>query len=335
MKIGLDIGYSSVKIAFGDGKLPETRRLPVGAGPESKCGMSLTGSTAKGHGHSVTINGVPWVAGVDPGRLSDFVPIMDETYPMSDEYRGLFYAALSEVGVTEIDSLVTGLPVSHYRDEALRNNLIKMMQGRHYVRDDFVVDVKSVLVVPQPAGAFGAFTLDAVSGQAEARFDAGNSVLVVDPGHYSLDWVIYNGGFKMDSSGSTSQAGEVVVKRSAELLSKRHGVRVHPARLQDAVLAGAKPLVIGGQTIDFWQALQEVAGDIVATNLKSLRGSVRSVTDSRGVDLVLLAGGGAALFHGAIKEAFKDSTVASVRDPVMANARGFFAICSQALRKAA
>src|SRR5690606_22218404 len=129
-----------------------------------------------------------------------------------DQYKALFYAALSEVGAPQIDSLVTGLPVDHFRDTRVRDSLLKLMQGRHYIRKDVVVDVKKVQIIPQPAGAFGAYSLDAMQGGAEVALDSYIAVLVVDPGHFSLEWVIYNGGFKLGSSGSTSEAGEVVVR---------------------------------------------------------------------------------------------------------------------------
>ncbi len=327
MKIAsVDIGYSSVKIAHGpgEGRAPEMLHLPVGAAPASRCGVTLGGELAVGAGHRVMINGEPWVAGIDPAKLADFIQSMDEGYITTDEYRALFYAALSAIGETTIDVLVTGLPVAHFRDEVMKLGLEKMMSGRHYIRDDLVVEVNRVIVVPQPAGAFSAHMIDAQRGPDRFRVKHGRSVLVVDPGHYSLDWIMFLDAFRMDSSGSNARAGEAVVREAAAALSKSHGVKVRPARLQEAVLHNAGPLEIGRHSIDFWPAVRASAAEIVNASLRQIRGSVRQVMDERGVDLVLVAGGGADLFYEPLREAFSDAEVTRVANPMMANARGYY-----------
>ena len=260
---------------------------------------------------------------------------MDESYPQTDEYRALFYAALCELGATTVDSLVTGLPVSHFMELGVREKLEKLMLGRHYIREDLTVEVKDVRVVPQPAGAYGAYVRDSAFGKEKVKVEPGMSVLVVDSGHYSLDWCIFEGALKLESSGSTSSAGEVVVRRAADKLSQQLGIRVRQARLQEAVLIGARPLVVGGREIEFWPALHDVAGEIVRDNLKALKGSVRSVADIRGVDLVIVGGGGARLFQGALTEAFPESQVVCLRESITSNARGFYHYAASAMQKKA
>lgn len=335
MLVGVDIGYSAVKIAYGSGKEPAILRLPVGAAPIARCGLRFDGTHALGGGHEVLINDERWVAGIEPHQLEDFVPTMDESYPSTDEYRALYYAALSAIGATKIDCLVTGLPVRQFRDETQRETLRSRLEGRHYIREDLVVEVERVMVIPQPAGAFGAHTLDGSKLDAYAKIRPNETVLVVDPGHYSLDWVVFAGGFKLNSSGSTSSAGEVVLKRAADLLSKEYGVVVRPARVQEAVLNGAQSLRLGDKEMFFWPAMTSAAEEIVNANLRALRGSVRSVSDARGVDLVLITGGGAAVFEKPLRDAFAPARVVMVHNSVAANARGFYVYAGQMLSKAA
>lgn len=322
--VGLDIGYSAVKIAHGNGRVPQLTQLPVGAAPLDKCGLTLSGEAAAAGGHRVTINGVKWVAGIDPSLLAGFVQSMDESYISTDEYRALFYAALAAVGREDIKVLVTGLPVGHFRDETIRNRLKAMMTGRHYIREDLVVNVERVVVVPQPAGAFSAHALDAATGPQEFRIERGRSVLVVDPGHYSLDWIIYLGNFRLEASGSTAEAGEAVIRASAQALSSQHGVKVRPVRLQEAIMAGEATLSIGRHTLHYLPAMRAAAGDIIKRSMKTIRGSIRQVMDERGVDLVLVAGGGADLFEAPLREAISEAAVTRVANPLMANARGFY-----------
>lgn len=324
MKMGLDVGYSGVKLCYGTGPAPAVQQLPVGAGPAHTCVVDLTGENWPGTGQSVLVNGQPWVAGVDPVHLSDFERRMDESYPASDEYLALYYAALASVPSTKISTLVTGLPVRQFQDEAQRNALRDRLMGRHQVRADLVVDVAHVVVVPQPAGAFRAHARQSLSLSADKRLRADETCLIVDPGHYSLDWVVFAGGFHPASSGSTSSAGQVIVSRTAAKLSQQLKVRIPEARLERAIMRGQKKLLVGEREVEFWSTVEDVAQDIVDTNLKALRGSIRSINDRFGVDVVLLAGGGAALFEKALRKVFDASRVIVAAEPVMANARGFY-----------
>lgn len=333
--VGLDIGYSAVKIAHGDGRNPALLQLPVGAAPTDRCGLTIGGESATAGAHQVLIDGAEWVAGIDPGRLSGWVQAMDDSYVTTPEYRALFYAALSAVGKDKIKVLVTGLPVSHFQNEAMRNSLKTMMTGRHAIREGFVVDVEQVVVVPQPAGAFSAHMVDAASGPLPYRIERGRSVLVVDPGHYSLDWIIYQGNFRLESSGSTSEAGEAVVRAAAAALSEQYGVKVRPVRLQEAILAGEATVTIGRHIIPYMQAMRSAAADIISRSMKTIRGSIRQVMDQRGVDLVLVAGGGAELFEAPLRDVLSEAAVTRVSNPLMANARGFYIYALQQASAAA
>ena len=50
--------------------------------------------------------------------------------------------------------LVTGLPVSQFMNPELREALKKRLEGEHQITLKRSVTVKSVVVVPQPAGAY-------------------------------------------------------------------------------------------------------------------------------------------------------------------------------------
>lgn len=323
MKVGLDIGYSSVKVAYGTGAVPETMRLPVGAGPAETCSTTLDGKPDIGGGRMVLVHGKEWVAAVEPERLRDYVQIMDPEYPWSDEYRALYYASLDMIDEPVIDHLVTGLPVSQFRDGRSRERLTTQLQGRHYIRPDRCIEVKHVKVVPQPVGAYGSYTLDSARGVVKPKLDMGMSVLIVDSGHYSLDWVLYRLGWQLDSSGSTTAAGDVVIERAAARLARDLGRTVSKNAVRNAVIRHPTPLTIAGKEVDFWPAINDEAEGIVRKNLNALRGSVREAAQD-GLNLVLVAGGGASLFREALGRAFDGTPVVAVPDSVLANARGFY-----------
>ena len=334
MRVGLDIGYSGVKIAYGSGKNPAVLNLHVGAAPLDRAAQSLDGGRSLGEGHEVMLDGVAWVAGADPRTIEGFVRCMDASYPTTPEYMALYYAALSAVGATRISTLVTGLPVRQFQIAAERDALRDRLVGRHYIREGLTVEVESVLVVPQPAGAFMAHTLSE-GLEAHERLRPDDTCLIVDPGHYSLDWIAYMGGFQNKSSGSTCQAGQVIIERAAQLLSSQHKVKVSEAKLERAVITRQRTLQVGNVEMNFWPALEAEAADIVEKSMTQVRGSIRAVSDRQGVDLVVLTGGGAGLFEAAIRNAFPDSRVAVVKDSVLANARGFFQIAGKSAPAAA
>lgn len=334
IKVGLDIGYSGVKLAHGSGKAPAVLNLPVGAAPIDRAAQSLDGGRSLGEGHEVMVDGQAWVAGVDPRTLDGFVRRLDESYPATPEYKALYYAALSAVGAPKVASLVTGLPVRQFQDIREREALRERLVGRHHIREGLTVEVENVTIVPQPAGAFMAHsTTEGLEPHERLRPD--DTSLIIDPGHWSLDWIVYAGGFQNRSSGSTSSAGQVMIQRAAELLAAQHRIKLPEAKLERAVITRQRTLQVGNVELNFWPALEAVAGEIVDANLVQIRGSIRAVSDRLGVDVVLLTGGGASLFEGAIRKAFPDSRVAVVKDSVLANARGFFGLAGMAIGNAA
>jgi len=105
MKVGLDIGYSAVKLCYGSGKHPAQLTLPVGTALLSNMATGLTGK-AVSSGYEVMLQDERWVAGVRLDEIPDYERIMDSTYPRTPEYLALARAAFSAVGCTTIDSLV-------------------------------------------------------------------------------------------------------------------------------------------------------------------------------------------------------------------------------------
>jgi len=333
MYIGIDIGYSSVKLAFGTEQHPVVQTLPVGAARRNQMATGEDDTHQIGSGFLVMVNDEEWVAGVSPGDIPGFTRIMDNDYPKSAEYLALFRAALSRVGAAIVDQVVIGLPVFQFKDEGQRAELKRRLEGRHYIRPDFVVDVRSVKVIAQPAGTLGHHLNIQASLPASERIKSDDIVLIVDPGHFSIDWVVYRRGFDTNAAGSTSTAGESIVQAAAAALSKEYGVSVRVPRLERAILAGMSVVSAGKTEIPFQKALEEQAAKIVDANLKVIRGSVRRVAESEGVDVILMTGGSAGLFAPALAEKFPESRVVVTPDNVMANARGFFKLASAAAGK--
>lgn len=119
--VGLDIGYSNVKMAYGhaDKDQPGLMVRPSQDAPVT----CLNGNIDLKDGeHYVYLNNEQWVGFVNPGR-SGVKRELHADYPSTDTYRALFNASISEVcadGRSVIDHLITGLPVKQARSGAGR-----------------------------------------------------------------------------------------------------------------------------------------------------------------------------------------------------------------------
>ena len=108
--LGIDIGYSNLKIAYGDSALrdPKVEVFPSGAAPMDAVGPRFNGERRA----TVLVEGRPWIAGEpQAGLLRPSQRGLDDNFPATDYYRALLNYALLRAGREHVDHLVTGLPV--------------------------------------------------------------------------------------------------------------------------------------------------------------------------------------------------------------------------------
>lgn len=317
--VGLDIGYSNLKVAFGKaGEEPALVSRPAGAAPSEHIGQQIMSTRAEDP-LRVLVGGREFVAGCSHDRLENWARELHKDYTSTDSYRALFNAGLLMTGMTEIDRVVTGLPTSQYFDEGLRKRLAKTMEGEHQVTPKKKIVVKDVKIVPQPLGGFADY-LHHLGDPSQVE-DA--SVLVVDPGFFSVDWVLLvNGEFKRASSGTSLDATSVILDEASALIGKDHGSGPGRSRMENAVRSGRNTVSVFGTHVDitpYLAAASATVGHIVASQLKA---SLRK--EESEVDAIVMVGGGAPLFERAIKAAFDKTPLTIAQDSVFANARGFW-----------
>lgn len=157
---------------------------------------------------------------------------------------------------------------------------------------------------------------------AYAEFED-SRVLVVDPGFFSVDWVlISNGELRRQSCGTSLEASSVILDEAAKQLANDFGGNVGRERLENAVRLNQTEVRLYGEKIDiapYLNAASAKVGPIVATRLRE---SLRK--ENAGADIVLLVGGGAGFFKESVIEAFPNLKVTTPESPVYANARGFW-----------
>lgn len=316
--LGLDIGYSNLKLAYGtSGMTPTELIIPSGAAPEICLphGIRMTDE-----GVLVNVEGERWRIGLPHGRFDQWTRALHQNYSSAPGYQALFYGALALIEQPRIDRVVTGLPVAHWQDVKLRQALAKKLTGVHAITQDFCVDVLSVEVIPQPLGAY----LDRLwqPGQ-EAPVLAEGRVLVVDPGFYSVDWIVIEGGaLRQTASGSSLDAMSVLIQDAVDLIGRELKGQVSPDAIEDALRRGRDDVYLFGDSLTFTPYIQAAASQVTYRLAERLRESLRR--DAGSIDVVILAGGGASYYRDAVMEAFVRSRVMMAEHPERVNATGFF-----------
>lgn len=319
---GADVGYGSVKLSVHVAGETELRELcmPVGAVPLEQAPKKLTGGYDLRDGVIVSLDGVKWLAGVEPTHLQGFVRPTHENYPATNEYKALMIGALAKAGIREIDMLYTGVPVAHYYGqggEALRTQVANIMTGRHWIDASNSITVKSTMVVPQAAGAF----MDIIS-RSDVKPSKGSPTLVVDVGFYSVDWVrVIDGSVIDSSSGSSTNATSVLLERASALIHQEYGRPISPGRLENAFRSGNHQIEWGQINLNVVEWLEKAAAEITPKVFNGIQSTQRQDVDFP--NLVILTGGGGSLYKRAAQAAYPFSKVVVGREPVMSNARGF------------
>lgn len=316
--LGLDIGYSNLKTAMGHvGRGPKTSIVPSGAAPEDRLPHGIRIAE---EGTRLFVGEEPWRVGLGHGRFDLWQRSLHGNYTETPTYRALFYSALMMSGEKKVDRLVTGLPVRQWLDGKTRENLKTLLTGTHQILPGRKVPVSKVDVIPQPLGAY----LDMYwkAGEEISALSEGR-VLVIDPGFYSVDWVIIDGGaLRHSASGSSLDAMSVLLQETSTLIAEAHEGNVNIDRLEEALRFGRNRVFLFGHEIALKPFLQKASAVVTRQALEAIQQSIRR--ESGSVDIVILAGGGAPLYREGVLHQFGKSKVLMNPEPELANARGFY-----------
>lgn len=313
--IGLDIGYSNLKLAYGDGPAPQLEIVPSGAAPMDRMPTRFDGRPMTDFLH-VLVDGVEFAAGIRQDRAELWARALHDDYTESASYKALFHAGLLLSGCESVDWLVTGLPVHLHSDKSRVDALIALMRGHHQVTAKRFVTVKNVKVVPQPVGGL----LDYIAQSGEDIEDS--RVLVIDPGFFSVDWVLVSRNeFVRSASGTSTHATSVLLEEAGSLIARDYGVAPRTEDLEGAIRSGRESITILGQRVEFMPYVIEASRRVAPLVADTVRKSMRSMPMP---DVVILVGGGASYYKEAIEKAFEPVRVEMPSDCVYSNARGFW-----------
>jgi plasmid segregation protein ParM len=320
VNVGLDIGYSAVKMIAGDrwATFPSV----VGTPDRGRFGLN-------GHSSDELVLVEPAHVAVGEGAVlqSRFLTRReDRGWIRSEAYYHLFLAALSEATrATAVDLiLVTGLPVAFYSD---RVELQERLAGAHQVarekRRGQRFNVATCRVIPQPFGALLAEALDdrgKVRDQALATRRAG----VVDVGGKTTNLLSVDRLNEVGRETASIPLGAWDVARAVTGYLAEHcpGLELRDHQVQEAIRE--RRVTYYDQEIDLGPAVDEVLAHL-ADQVVSEAGHLWN--GGANLAAILVAGGGAHLVGPAVRRAFRHARV--VADPVYANALGYWKLAQR------
>ena len=282
------------------------------------------------------------VTGNDVGRE------IGENWSQSSTYKAVMLGALHYMDVDEIDVLVLGLPVNQYLSEGKCKLLQDAYAKEHKLPNGRTVKVKEVLIRPQPYGGFidlgnniedlnALITAKRNFHLKENKVDIGfenlensvdlvnkHCVLVVDPGEYTLDWLLVDhGDINTKASGAANDSGRHrIVRDVARALEQDLGRSIPPASLpaiNEALRTNTK-LKLGGQIHDL-SKYEGVIAQSVADPISRLIEGLRGLEDK--IDLILLVGGHPAMYEAELAKRFPFVPIFLPKDALYSNVRGF------------
>lgn len=211
--------------------------------------------------------------------------------------------------------IATGLPTDHMRDAGeLKDSLL----GQHVVKTDtceVIANITEVMVMPQPYGTIYAATLTE-KGEIDRAHNYRRTG-VCDVGTYTVDLALDDEGEFLDAESGSAESGVYTAQERIAVALERDYREKMPFKIVEEVLRTGV-FHANGQPVDYRDVVQEAL-----TPLRSATLNLLSEKWQRGtiVDVIYLSGGGAALVHQEVAEAYPQTRL--VPDAQTANARGY------------
>lgn len=319
---GLDVGFGSVKLTGADTSSLET----CISFPSMAVGRSSLSLGSDQDVVVLNVDGKDFLVGRGVTRYMDSGAgrVLREGFSATPEYKALVLGALYMMGQTRIDKLVMGLPVNMF---ARRMAELQWVKGNHRVAGS-EIEVASIEVVPQPLGGYASWmsTLDLVS---RARSQA-ERTLIVDPGYYSLDWLVIDRvNISGARSGALSHGGMGrIIRAIASEMGRKLGRSLEYELMYSKIEEGMRtkqPIKVAGEYVrleDYQVDALQMSQDAVGTMMNTLQS-----TDD--IENIVLVGGGAKYYRQAVSNALGNREVQIGGHGEFANAMGFHAIGRQ------
>lgn len=326
----IDVGYGEVK--FSEGRDPQTKAIRTDSFPSASPAASEQsidrGVMQRRDTFIVQVGERRFEVGHDidlalhGNHESD---VLDHDFALSDAYMARLLGAMNYMapGLPDkrIDQLVLGLPLTTYFKHS--QALAKRFSGEHAInsRGDRI-SVMNCVVYPQPAGSYALF----LASQAPSIATAQPMALVVDVGYNTVDWFVCRGMKANEIRSNAANLGmSQILRAAADKIIKETGAdasATEVARRIDRSLKTGFPFAMYGQHFDY-QPFLNAGRNVSEEAAQAIKNKVGAGTD---IDVIVMTGGGVALYAQAVRSKFPKHSVILLEEPAFANVRGFHAI---------
>lgn len=287
----------------------------------------------------------------------DFGKDMTDGFYRTHVYEALMKGALRYMGLEHIGVLCLGLPINQWQMPDRRRFLEEKYSGEIILGEDpdtkkqLSVVIDKVVVRPQPLGSYlEAFNhLELINNAiATAQKNGGGlppledtqelhelNVLTIDPGEYTLDWLMVNkGNISPKASGAVSDAGRHrVVTAVTKHLEGKIGTSLAGltwmSNIDQCLRTGAK-FKHSGRLYDlkeFEGVMREAINDPIARMFDGLQ----SLGDA--LDLIVVVGGHPDLWLEAIQKRYPAIPSLILPNSMYSNVQGFDLVAHELARR--
>lgn len=312
--IGIDLGYSSVKLAKADGDTDiETTSFPSIV-TEAIASTKVAGLVVRDTFY-VDHKNKKYEIGNDVLHNTDGMTsqALNNTYTQSNDYSVLMKGALIQANVDAVEMLVIGSPVEYF--EELKLSLKNQWQGVIHLDDERQVNIKEVVVLPQPVGGFYYYAKSLNDWQKVIN----QRSLIIDIGFYTVDWVVLH-DMKLGRSGGYPGGMSFYIKAIINALHKRYSLRL--MKNIEKSLINKQPLNIHGKEHSL-TAYLSAAESVIEVAVQQIMSGLNGDDE---FDNIVVIGGAAEIYAPLIKAHYSEWDVKVVNDKVFANAIGYYLV---------
>lgn len=310
----IDLGYGFTKFTItkpsGEIKTNSFPSIVVPAGNKSLGGGFLNERDTI----EVIHNGVVYEVGKDVGLCADAYShrVLNKGYIQTNDYAALMKGALKMMGHDTINTLILGAPVSSY--DEVKEILISSWKGEIQLDEKKSVRINKVKVLPQPVGGFAYY--GAMAGNYEKIINQRN--LIIDPGYFTLDWLLTENMILMEGSGSYEGGMNFVINAVVKELGSDANNLETISRI-DRFFYKNTPVIFDGKELDMSKYLPAAYSVIE----KSIQRMFTKLTDIKNIDNIVVIGGAAEVYLPFIQKQFIGRDVKIAKGKSYSNVLGF------------
>src|SRR5207244_2743212 len=232
---GVDIGYGFTKVAVA-GRPPLIMPSIVGSNEELSYRSDIGDRIRT---IPLSLNGHSYLVGEAARRFSRHrYRIFDSTWAESPYYLLLFVSALMRIdkSASEPAAVVTGLPVSHYTQQRVRQ-VQELPSRAHEVRvssGEGLFKIEKIKVIPQPFGSFFDLILND-EGKLKDPDKIRERVGIIDIGFQTTDLALATPQFIESSSGSLDVGVRSVADQLSRVVGRKYSITMDTTEAEETL----------------------------------------------------------------------------------------------------